>query len=101
MPVRAVPRLARRAGKGPVSVASAARWARPLLFIVPALWSSNYLVARLSAPLIAPHALALGRWALAMLLLLPGLRELGIMQLRGSGDEVREAAAESCCGDRV
>ena len=48
-----------------------ARWAQPLLFVVPALWSSNYLIARLSASVIAPHALALGRWALAMLLLLP------------------------------
>lgn len=48
-----------------------AAWARVLLFVVPGLWSSNYLIARLSAGAIAPHALALGRWTLALLILLP------------------------------
>jgi drug/metabolite transporter (DMT)-like permease len=36
-----------------------------LLLITPALWSVNYLVARLAPGEIAPHMLALGRWALA------------------------------------
>ncbi len=49
----------------------AARWARVLLWVVPALWSSNYLIARLADGVIAPHMLALGRWALAGLLMLP------------------------------
>jgi drug/metabolite transporter (DMT)-like permease len=40
-----------------------------LLFIAPALWSVNYLVARWAPGVIAPHLLALGRWALAALLL--------------------------------
>ena len=54
-----------------------AAWARVLLFVVPGLWSSNYLIARLSAGAIAPHALALGRWTLALLILLPWVwREL-------------------------
>lgn len=54
-----------------------ASWARVLLFVVPGLWSSNYLIARLSAGVIAPHALALGRWTLALLILLPWVwREL-------------------------
>ena len=48
-----------------------ARWARVLLWVVPLMWSSNYIIARLSAGVIAPHALALGRWTLAALLLLP------------------------------
>jgi len=42
-----------------------------LLFLVPALWSSNYLIARLANDVIHPHALAFGRWALAFALLLP------------------------------
>jgi drug/metabolite transporter (DMT)-like permease len=45
--------------------------ARLLLWLVPLLWSSNYIIARLADGVIAPHALALGRWALAALILLP------------------------------
>lgn len=41
------------------------RLAAALLFIVPALWSVNYLIARLAPPLIAPHLLAAQRWLLA------------------------------------
>ena len=40
-----------------------------LVFITPALWSVNYLVARWAPGVIAPHALALGRWVMAALLL--------------------------------
>ena len=50
---------------------AAARWARMLLFVVPLLWSSNYIIARLADGVIAPHALAAGRWLLAAGLLLP------------------------------
>ena len=46
-------------------------WAQLLLFLVPALWSSNYLIARLAREVIHPHSLAFGRWALAFALLLP------------------------------
>lgn len=53
--------------------------ARVLLWVVPALWSTNYLIARAADGVIGPHALAFGRWALAALLLLPftaaGLRQ--------------------------
>jgi drug/metabolite transporter (DMT)-like permease len=42
-----------------------------LLWIVPALWSSNYLIARLADGVVAPHALAFGRWVLALALMLP------------------------------
>jgi drug/metabolite transporter (DMT)-like permease len=41
------------------------RLAYALVFITPALWSVNYLVARWAPGVIAPHMLALGRWALA------------------------------------
>lgn len=47
------------------------RRAEWLLWLVPALWSSNYLIARLAAGVISPHQLALGRWTLALLLMLP------------------------------
>ena len=45
------------------------RLAVALLFIAPALWSVNYLVARWAPGVIAPHMLALGRWSVAVLLL--------------------------------
>jgi drug/metabolite transporter (DMT)-like permease len=48
---------------------AAHRWAIALLFITPALWTVNYLVGRTAPGLIAPHMLALLRWALAGLLL--------------------------------
>jgi drug/metabolite transporter (DMT)-like permease len=41
------------------------RLAIALLFIAPALWSVNYLVARWAPGVIAPHMLALGRWFVA------------------------------------
>lgn len=47
------------------------RLAKLLLWVVPALWSSNYIIARLASGVIAPHALALGRWTLALALMLP------------------------------
>lgn len=45
------------------------RLAYVLLFVTPALWSVNYLVARWAPGVIAPHALALGRWCVAALVL--------------------------------
>jgi drug/metabolite transporter (DMT)-like permease len=45
------------------------RWAIALLFITPALWSVNYVVGRSAPGVVAPHMLALLRWALAGLLL--------------------------------
>ena len=42
-----------------------------LLWVLPALWSSNYLIARAAAEVIAPHALAFGRWSLALAMILP------------------------------
>jgi drug/metabolite transporter (DMT)-like permease len=48
-------------------------WTQLLLWTVPLLWSSNYIIARLADGVIGPHALALalGRWLLAALILLP------------------------------
>ncbi|MSU64798.1 MAG: DMT family transporter [Opitutus sp.] len=40
-----------------------------LLFIVPAFWGVNYLVARSAASTVAPHALACARWFFAGLFL--------------------------------
>ena len=51
--------------------AAPSRRARLLLWTVPALWSSNYIIARAADGVIAPHALAAGRWLLAALVLLP------------------------------
>jgi drug/metabolite transporter (DMT)-like permease len=50
---------------------SASRGALLLLWVVPALWSANYIIARLAVGVISPHQLALGRWSLALLLMLP------------------------------
>lgn len=40
-----------------------------LLWITPALWSVNYIIARKAPEVVTPHLLALGRWGLAGLLL--------------------------------
>jgi drug/metabolite transporter (DMT)-like permease len=45
------------------------RLARLALWLVPALWSVNYIVARRAPGVIEPYALALGRWAMAGILL--------------------------------
>ena len=45
------------------------RLAYALVFVTPAFWSVNYLVARWAPGVIAPHALALGRWSVAALVL--------------------------------
>jgi drug/metabolite transporter (DMT)-like permease len=47
------------------------QFARILLFITPALWAVNYLVAKAAIGHIEPHALALLRWSVAFLLMLP------------------------------
>lgn len=47
------------------------RAAYALIAVAPALFASNVLVARAVADTIPPVALALGRWSLAVLLLLP------------------------------
>jgi len=50
----------------PVSRYRVASW---LMWVTPALWSVNYIVARSAPGIIEPHTLALGRWALAGLIL--------------------------------
>lgn len=44
------------------------RLALALLWITPALWSVNYIVARKAPGVVDPYLLALGRWALAGLI---------------------------------
>ena len=41
------------------------RLAGMLLWLVPAMWSVNYIVARMANGVIGPYLLALGRWAIA------------------------------------
>ncbi len=44
--------------------------AHALLFVMPCLWSANYIVARSAIDVVAPHMLAFLRWGLAFLLML-------------------------------
>lgn len=46
------------------------RLALLLLWLVPLLWTVNYVVARKAPGVMGPYLLALGRWTLAMLVLL-------------------------------
>ena len=41
------------------------RIAQALVWMVPALWAVNFIVARMAPGVIGPHLLALGRWGLA------------------------------------
>jgi drug/metabolite transporter (DMT)-like permease len=52
------------------SIEKQTRWALILLWVVPALWTVNYIVARKAPGVIGPHLLAIGRWALAAVVLL-------------------------------
>jgi drug/metabolite transporter (DMT)-like permease len=47
------------------------RLAQVLLFVTPAFWSMNYIGARAAVGHIDGHQLALGRWTLALLVMLP------------------------------
>jgi drug/metabolite transporter (DMT)-like permease len=57
------------AGASPARASWELQLAYALVFITPALWSVNYLIGRWAPGTIAPHALALGRWCVAALLL--------------------------------
>ncbi len=46
------------------------RIALVLVWLVPMLWTVNYIVARRAPGVIGPHLMALGRWALAAVVLL-------------------------------
>ncbi|MCZ2442094.1 MAG: DMT family transporter [Burkholderiales bacterium] len=65
----------RRAPRGPGRAAGGARAGRRrlallLLWLLPAIWSSNYLIARSAGPHVPPHVLAFGRWGIVCALLL-------------------------------
>jgi drug/metabolite transporter (DMT)-like permease len=47
------------------------RLAQILLFVTPLLWSANYIGARAAVGVIGPHQLALARWLIAFLVMLP------------------------------
>ena len=53
----------------PEAVPRETRLALLLLWLVPALWTVNYIVARKASGVIGPYMLALGRWGLAALIL--------------------------------
>ena len=42
------------------------RWALVLIWITPALWAVNYIIARKAPGVIEPYTLALCRWGLAV-----------------------------------
>ncbi|WP_395699587.1 DMT family transporter [Aquabacterium sp.] len=67
--------MTRQLDATPAAGAGELRLAHALVFITPALWCVNYLVARWAPGVIAPHALALGRWCIAALLLLALCRD--------------------------
>jgi drug/metabolite transporter (DMT)-like permease len=52
------------------SMFSTSRWAIALFFLAPAMMAVNYVLGRLAFGLVAPHMLALLRWALAGVILL-------------------------------
>ena len=45
------------------------RLARLAIWVVPGLWAVNYIVARWAPGIVEPYALALGRWAIACMVL--------------------------------
>ncbi len=45
--------------------------ARALLYITPAMWSANFIVARMAVGVVEPHLLALLRWSMASAMMLP------------------------------
>ena len=47
------------------------RFALALIVLTPGLWSVNYIVARAAGGVVEPHLLALLRWCIALLLMLP------------------------------
>ncbi len=67
-----------QAAQTEAAAARRATGAQVLMWVVPAVWSSNYIIARSAEGVIEPHMLATGRWMLAGLLLLlvlsPGRR---------------------------
>lgn len=42
-----------------------------LLWVTPAIWSSNYIIARSAVDVVPPNTLAFGRWLVALMLMLP------------------------------
>jgi drug/metabolite transporter (DMT)-like permease len=66
------------------------RLAHALIFVAPAMWSVNYLVARWAPGVIAPHALALGRWIVAALLLAAFCRAELVAKRRHIGAEWKQ-----------
>ena len=58
---------------GPIVLTSSTRlrFAQLLIVITPAIWSTNYIVARWAPGVVEPHLLAFLRWLIAFMLMLP------------------------------
>ena len=69
-----------------------------LLWVVPALWSSNHLIARLAYGVLTPHVLALGRWLLAVALMLPFVGAVLWRQRAALRREWRQLMVLGVCG---
>jgi drug/metabolite transporter (DMT)-like permease len=78
--------------------APATRLALALLWLVPLLWSTNYVIARLANGLISPHMLALGRWSVAALLLAPWMAPALLRQRAALRREWRQLLVLGFCG---
>ena len=74
--------MIKRRGDRMTALLRRARYA--LITLVPAMWSSNYIIARSADGVIAPHLLASGRWLLAGALLMSFLGAAGLQSLRGA-----------------
>lgn len=53
----------------PENLQKQTRWALILLWVVPALWTVNYVIARKAPGVIGPHLLSMGRWSIAAIVL--------------------------------
>lgn len=84
--------------EGGLSAPRATRLALVLLWLVPLLWSTNYVIARLANGLIAPHLLALGRWSVAAMLLAPWMAPALLRQRDALKREWRQLLVLGFCG---
>jgi len=74
------------------------RFALILLWVTPAFWSSNYIIARASQGVLTGHSLALGRWTVALLLMLPGVWRSRQAMREAARDEWKQMLALGALG---
>jgi drug/metabolite transporter (DMT)-like permease len=69
-----------------------------LVWVIPGLWSSNYIIARLGTELIGAHALAFGRWLLAAAIMLPFVARELATQRQALRREWKQLLVLGACG---